>query len=163
MCGDEAQRCVHQSTMETGNLPRVQRMHRAEARGRHTLPLHTVRPLARCFTFYVEAPKPSLESAFHVTQKKCFVCNKNQTRNFSAPPHGTRENLNEDCAYVAKLKLTARGSPRPVANESRGNNFPSLSPDGHQERMADKHAIHAVLPWCRIQSASVLPRPPLRD
>ena len=97
------------------------------------------------------------------TQKKCFVCNKNQTRNFSAPPHGTRENLNEDCAYVAKLKLTARGSARPVANESRGNNFPSLSPDGHQERMARKHAIHAVLPWCRIQSASVLPRPPLRD
>jgi hypothetical protein len=97
------------------------------------------------------------------TKKNVLFATRTKQRIFSAPPHGTRENLNEDCAYVAKLKLTARGSARPVANESRGNNFPSLSPDGHQERMARKHAIHAVLPWCRIQSASVLPRPPLRD
>jgi hypothetical protein len=97
------------------------------------------------------------------TKKNVLFATRTKQRIFSAPPHGTRENLNEDCAYVAKLKLTARGSARPVANESRGNNFRSLSPDGHQERMARKHAIHAVLPWCRIQSASVLPRPPLRD
>lgn len=105
-----------------------------------------------------------IASAFHVTPKKnVLFATRTKQRNFSAPPHGTRENLNEDCAYVAKLKLAARGSARPVANESRSNNFPSLSPDGHQERMARKHAIHAVLPWCRIQSASVQPRPPLRD
>ena len=37
VCGDETQRRVHQSTMETGNIPRLQRMHRAEARGRNTI------------------------------------------------------------------------------------------------------------------------------
>ena len=168
MWRDEAQRRVHQSTMETGNVSRVQRMHSAEARSRHALSMHTVRPVARRSTLSVKASQPAVEHVSRLPfmrhqKKNVLFATRTKQRNFSAPPHGTRENLNEDCAYVAKLKLAARGSARPVANESRTNNFPALSPDGHQERMARKHAIHAVLPWCRIQSASVLPRPPLRD
>ena len=157
--GDETQR--RRPIGSAKNAPR------RSARQEHL----TDAPSAACGT-----PRHTLHQSTKTRDGACiaFVCRvmpknnvlfatRTKQRNFSAPPHGTRENLNEECAYVAKLKLTARGRARPVANKSRDNNFPSLSPDGHQERMARKHAIHAVLPWSRIQSASVLPRPPLRE
>ena len=86
MWRDEAQRRVHQSTMETGNVSRVQRMHSAEARSRHALSMHTVRPVARRSTLSVKASQPAVEHVsrlpFMRHQKKCFVCNKNQTKEF---------------------------------------------------------------------------------
>ena len=71
--GDETQRCIYQSTMETGNLPCLQRMHSAEAWGRHTISVHAVRPMARCLSLCQQASKPAVE---HVPRLSVVWCKK---------------------------------------------------------------------------------------
>ena len=61
MWRDEAQRCVHQSTMETGNVSGLQRMHRAEAWGRHAVSMHPMRPMARYMSLCKQASKSAVE------------------------------------------------------------------------------------------------------
>ena len=75
--GDETQRRLHQSAVETGDLSGLQRMHRAEARGRNALPMHSVQPVARRGTLCVKAPKPAVE---HVSRLPLVRCEENMFR-----------------------------------------------------------------------------------
>jgi len=71
--GDETQRRLHQSAVETGDLSGLQRMHRAEARGRHTISVHAVRPMARCLSLCKQASKSTVE---HVSRLSIMRCKK---------------------------------------------------------------------------------------
>jgi hypothetical protein len=73
MWGNETQRRIYQSAVEARDLSGLQRMHRTEARGRNTLPLHTLWLMARGCPLCKQASNSTVE---HVPRLFIMRCEK---------------------------------------------------------------------------------------